>query len=61
MQCYQMPSQYLNKYFKDDKYIERNCVRFSFADDLYLSFSGSSCAVSAGIKYTPAMAADTPG
>lgn len=56
-----MPSQYLNKYFKDDKYIERNYVRFSFADDLYLSFSGSSCAVSAGIKYTPAMAADTPG
>ena len=56
-----MPSQHFNKHSKYAIYIMNTYVTFSLSDVLYLSFSGSSCAVSAGIKYTPAMAADTPG
>lgn len=56
-----MPSQRLNKHSNDVIYIKSERVLFSISDAIYLSFSGSSCAVSAGTKYTPAMAADTPG
>lgn len=37
------------------------CVVLPFCETLYLSFPGLSCAVSVGIKYTPAMAAGTLG
>lgn len=56
-----MPSQRLNKRYNAFIYINPYGVPFSFSDALYFLFSGSSCAVSAGIKYIPAMAADTPG
>lgn len=42
-------------------YIYSKYVLLSFSETLYLSFTGSSCAVSVGIKYTPAMAAGTLG
>lgn len=42
-------------------HIYRKYVVLPLCETFYLSFPGLSCAVSVGIKYTPAMAAGTLG